>query len=214
MSAVLIDEVGPPLPAPVGPDPVADAVAPKPPRPRGGEHRATPRTGSADWWITPRWAVEALLERESFPGPVWEAACGDGAMSRVLEAAGYPVISTDLVDRGYGQGGCDFLLCDSTRGAQSIVTNPPFSIADRFMAHALGLGVRKVALFLRLGMLEGQRRGRFYEEHPPSRVWIFSRRVTLSVGGLETPVEEGGRMALAWYVWERHHPPSPPRWIP
>jgi len=41
---------------------------------------------------------------ESFEGQIWEPACGDGAISRVLEAAGYQVISTDLIDRGYGQG--------------------------------------------------------------------------------------------------------------
>ena len=55
---------------------------------------------------------------------IWEPACGDGAMSRILEAAGHTVISTDLVDRGYGRGGHDF-LADHETMADHIVTNPP-----------------------------------------------------------------------------------------
>jgi hypothetical protein len=54
---------------------------------------------------TPPRAVRALLTVEAFVGVIWECACGDGAISRVLEAAGHQVISTDLVDRGYGCGG-------------------------------------------------------------------------------------------------------------
>jgi DDE family transposase len=38
-----------------------------------------------------------------------ECACGDGAMSRVLENAAREVASSDLFDRGYGEIGHDFL---------------------------------------------------------------------------------------------------------
>jgi hypothetical protein len=43
------------------------------------------------------------MRSERFNGDIWEPACGDGAMSRELAAAGHTVISTDLVDRGYGE---------------------------------------------------------------------------------------------------------------
>ena len=39
-----------------------------------------------DFFPTPAWATHALLENEHFEGEVWECACGDGAMSRVLES--------------------------------------------------------------------------------------------------------------------------------
>lgn len=184
---------------------------------RGTEHRIRSKAeGAHDFFVTPVWVTEALLEREVFPGPVWEPACGDGAMSRVLEAAGYPVLSTDLVDRGYGQGGLDFLASSlPVQICRSIVTNPPFSLAGEFARHAVGLGVRKVALFGRLGFLEGQKRAAFFERHPPSRIWIFARRATLWAGGAEAPEhkDRGGRMAFAWFVWERGHPPAAPGWI-
>ncbi|WP_287200654.1 hypothetical protein [Mesorhizobium sp.] len=43
-----------------------------------------------DYFPTPAWATHALMENESFTGEIWECACGDGAMSRVLESRGNP----------------------------------------------------------------------------------------------------------------------------
>jgi hypothetical protein len=59
-------------------------------------------------WVAP-WATYALIENERFEGEIWEPACGDGTMARVLERTGCPVIATDLYDRGYGKAGYDFL---------------------------------------------------------------------------------------------------------
>src|SRR5690348_14245706 len=61
-----------------------------------------------DFFPTPAWATHALLENERFEREVWECACGDGAMSRVLESRALPVISSDLYARGYGESGRDF----------------------------------------------------------------------------------------------------------
>jgi hypothetical protein len=62
-----------------------------------------------DFFPTPRWATFALTENETFNGEIWECACGDGSMSRVLAETGQPIRSTDLYDRGYGTSGVDFL---------------------------------------------------------------------------------------------------------
>src|SRR6478736_5763042 len=40
-----------------------------------------------DFFPTPAWATYALIDNERFRGDIWECACGDGAMSRVLENA-------------------------------------------------------------------------------------------------------------------------------
>jgi ParB-like chromosome segregation protein Spo0J len=76
-----------------------------------------------DFYRTPVEAVRALLAVEQFPTTIWEPACGDGAISRVLAEAGHTVISTDLIDRGFGNGGIDF-LAETERRADCIVTNP------------------------------------------------------------------------------------------
>ncbi len=62
-----------------------------------------------DFYITPPEATRALLAVENFGPRIWEPACGDGAMSEVLIAAGYDVVSSDLGDYGYGDPGVDFL---------------------------------------------------------------------------------------------------------
>src|ERR1017187_9432499 len=62
-----------------------------------------------DFYPTPRIAIESLLERETFSGPIWEPASGSGAISTVLSEYGYDVISTDLFEYGYGESGIDFL---------------------------------------------------------------------------------------------------------
>jgi hypothetical protein len=41
-----------------------------------------------DFFPTPRWATFALIDNEKFQGDIWECACGDGAMSEVLEQTG------------------------------------------------------------------------------------------------------------------------------
>lgn len=89
-----------------------------------------------DFYPTPETATIKLLEREKFKGYVWEPACGNGAMSVVLERYGYHVISSDLIYRGYGEGGVDFLR--SSFKTENIITNPPFKLANKFIHHALG----------------------------------------------------------------------------
>ena len=81
-----------------------------------------------DFFPTPRWATFALIDNEKFNGEIWECACGDGTMSKVLEETGCAVLSSDLYDRGYGEVGLDFLT--STRYADNIVTNPPYNCAE------------------------------------------------------------------------------------
>ena len=154
-----------------------------------------------DFFPTPAWATHALVENERFEGTIWECACGDGAMARVLEEAGYKVRATDLFGRGYGETGVDFLK--STRKADNIVTNPPYNVAEAFVAQGLNLARNKFALLLRLAFLEGANRANtIFLKHPPSRVWIFSERITFYMKGATRA--GSGTTAYAWFVWDKH----------
>lgn len=153
-----------------------------------------------DFFPTPPWATYALIENERFSGDVWECACGDGSMSKVLSEVVQSVPSSDLYDRGFGQAGVDFLLAN--RSADNIVTNPPFNSAEGFVAAGLKLAQRKFALLLRLAFLEGANRQRtIFERRPPARVWVFSERITFYPAGA---VRKGsGTTAYAWFVWDK-----------
>jgi hypothetical protein len=177
------------------------------------DYAAGQRTGHADrepddFYPTPPCATQALLAVERFTGAIWEPACGTGDMSRVLAAAGYDVVSTDLIDRGFGEGGRDF-LCEWVPLAPNIVTNPPFKWAVQFTERALQLTTGKVALFLRLAFLEGQDRGRWFPQTPLARVHIMSRRVPIQKGRLPEDGENSGPLAFAWFVWEHGHVGAP-----
>jgi hypothetical protein len=158
-----------------------------------------------DFFPTPRWATFALVENEKFDGEVWECACGDGAMSRVLEETGSNVFSSDLFDRGYGEVGLDFLA--PTRSAANIVTNPPYNCAEGFVRSGLSQSDKKFALLLRLAFLEGANRAKtIFHSHPPSRVWVFSERITFYPKGV---IPKGtGTTAYAWFVWDKDAPGS------
>jgi hypothetical protein len=156
-----------------------------------------------DFFPTPPWATYALIENEKFRGDVWESACGDGAMSQVIEMSGSRVISSDLYDRGYGESGVDFLA--PTRKSPNIVTNPPFNAAEGFVQSGLKFAEQKFALLLRLAFLEGANRQRsIFTKSPPSRVWVFSERITFYPAGA---VQKGsGTTAYAWFVWDKDAP--------
>ena len=156
-----------------------------------------------DFYPTPRWATFALIDNEPFKGDIWECACGDGAMSNVLEETGNTVISSDLYNRGFGEIGHDFL--STSRRAPNIITNPPYHSAEGFVASALNQADRKFALLLRLAFLEGANRARtIYHTNPPSRVWVFSERITFYMKGAKKA--GSGTTAYAWLVWDKNAP--------
>jgi hypothetical protein len=164
-----------------------------------------------DFFPTPAWATHALVESERFDGVIWECACGDGAMARVLEQAGYKVRATDLYGRGHGEAGVDFLKARTK--ADNIVTNPPYNVAEAFVAQGLKLARRKFALLLRLAFLEGANRANtIFLKNPPSRVWIFSERITFYMKDAERA--GSGTTAYAWFVWDKAATgPTELRWL-
>lgn len=160
-----------------------------------------------DFYPTPPEATEALLRVETFDGPIWEPACGDGAICRVLEGAGYDVVATELVDRGYGETGRDFLLEWQPR-APNIVTNPPFKLAVPFVRKSIDLTTGKVAMLLKIAFLEGVERSTLFASTPLARVHVFSKRVTFR-NTARGDVSGSGMMAFAWFVWEHGHEGPP-----
>lgn len=165
-----------------------------------------------DYFPTPAWATHALIASERFEGGIWEPACGDGAMSRVLETTGLPIQSTDLFDRGYGSSGIDFLTANSA--ADNIITNPPYNSAEAFVKAGLLQARRKVALLLRLAFAEGANRQRFiFSTRPPTRIWVFSERITFYPAGA---IQKGsGTTAYAWFVWDQLHiGTTEMKWLP
>lgn len=132
-------------------------------------------------------------------------------MSKVIEAAGHNVHSSDLYDRGYGEVGVDFLQADWC--AENIITNPPFNAAEGFAKNGVRLARKKFALLLRLAFLEGANRAKtIFAETPPSRVWVFSERITFYPAGMTQG--GSGTTAYAWFVWDKSYDgPTELKWL-
>ena len=128
-----------------------------------------------DYYATDPHAVEVLLQFESFDNEVWEPACGEGHISKVLERHGYNVYSSDLIYRGYGDPeSFDFLNETLENFEGDIITNPPYGIAEDFVKQAL-MSVKeghKVAMFLRFTFLGGQKRRKLFDAFPPKTVYL------------------------------------------
>ena len=165
-----------------------------------------------DFYPTPEWATLALLENERFGQDIWESACGDGAMSKVIEEFYNGVSSSDLYDRGYGDPEVDFL--NTTRSHDFVITNPPFHSAEDFVSTGLKNTKKKFALLLRLAFLEGAGRQRnIFSTAPPAKVWVFSERITFYPRGAER--KGSGTTAYAWFVWDKDHSGNTElKWIP
>jgi hypothetical protein len=153
---------------------------------------------------TPKHVTEALLKVEKFPGKIWEPACGEGAISRVLEAHGLDVYSSDEKYRGYGEV-ADFF--DTAIECDHVITNPVWLDTDEirwhfWVAHALYVAKRKVALLMPMYFWDSALRRRFLRTSPLKALYLFEETVF------------SGRHVHAWWVWQRGWKKEPViRWI-
>lgn len=121
---------------------------------------------------------------------------------------------TDLVYRGIGEGNVDFLT-QTEMFDGDIITNPPYRYAQEFIekAHSLIYDNHKIAMFLKLTFLEGQKRKKLFEKYPPKTIYVFSQRIKCAKNG-EFDTTGQSAVAYAWFLWQKGFSGSPiVRWI-
>jgi hypothetical protein len=184
--------------------------------PFGASGSIHPKRAAMDFYPTPPEATRALLSVEQFDDTIWEPACGNGAISRELTAAGHDVISTDVADYGYGASGIDFLRECSPR-AKHIVTNPPYGrgLADQFVRHALALTRQtggSVAMLLNLASLSHPLRHALFVENPPAAIYAFDQLVCYPYGIPNEAMARANAHRYCWVVWKSGHTGRPTFW--
>lgn len=173
-----------------------------------------------DFYATPRKTVESFLNVFDLEGSILEPACGQGHISEVLKEY-YPnneIISTDLIDRGYGEGGIDFLTHNFNRTFGTIITNPPFKYAKEFVTKGLEISDKYVIMLLKSQFLESKSRKDFLMNSPLKYVYVFSERQSTLKDGLELNPRTGKKwsttLMLCWFVWEKGYTGEPIiRWL-
>lgn len=182
----------------------------------GASNHSDKERQSHDYYATEPKATELLLAEETFSPVIWECACGEGHMARVMEAHGYQVISTDLIYRGYGkEEPVDFLHEPIADFVGDIITNPSYKYALQFVEKALERVKpgRKVDMFLKLQFLEGKSRKQFFLKYPPKTIYVSSSRLICAMNG-EFEKYPSSAVAYAWFVWEKGYKGNPEiKWI-
>lgn len=162
------------------------------------------------FWPTPAECPVALMRflaehepealNEARIGGIADLCCGDGAIARVLEAMGFAVHASDLVDRGYGRGGVDFLTTEPPP-ARVLVMNIPFNQIPAFIERARQLRrVTLVAFLMPAGFWFGAGRNppgsrmALFDSWRPSWILHMCWRPDFTGGG-------AGTMQLDWVVW-------------
>ena len=171
--------------------------------------RPVPRRIPHEFYPTPPEATRALLSVERFDGDIWEPACGHGAIAMELGAAGYRVVSTDLVDHGFGVSGIDFLKQERPL-ARHIVTNPPYGsgLADAFITKALFFAQEtkgSVAMLINLASLAHRTRTAWWRRHPPARLYAIDDIVCWPEHLYGPAPAYFTRHRYCWAVWTTDH---------
>lgn len=173
-----------------------------------------------DFYATDPHALEIFLDKLKEDGielhKVWECACGQGHLSNVLKTRGVNVWSTDLIDRGYGEGNVNFLTClPGGRWNGDILTNPPYKYAKEFVEKGLELVDKGqyVIMFLKIQFLEGQARLKLFKQYPPKYVYVNSARQNCYING-DMSKKMSNAVCYCWYIWEKGYMGEPIiRWI-
>ena len=168
---------------------------------------------SNDFYATPPKEVENILEYEKLHGSILDNSCGEGHLIKPIKEK-YPnnkIIATDLIDRGYGETGLDFLSKNYPyTSVDNIVMNPPFKYANDFIKKSLKIINNKLLVFARLQLLTSQARyNKIFKNNKPNRVYVYVDRVNCAKNA-DFESNNSGSMTFAWFVWEKNNLGQPP----
>lgn len=173
---------------------------------------------SLDDFPTPPWATRALCEFLLGEGlSLGEMSCREPAANRghmVAPLSEYfgSIDASDVHDYGAGFAVRDFLFPGDLPRVDFTATNPPFRLAEQFIARAAETSAVGYAMIVRAAFLEGMgRHTRLFSHNPPSFVLQFTERVVMHRGRLAP--EGSTATAYAWLVWLDGGEPTQLRWI-
>jgi hypothetical protein len=169
-------------------------------RPSGYERK------ERDQYQTPAWVTNVLVPHipNLASRRIWEPACGTGQMVRELQRHCADVHASDI------EGGIDFLQRANDRGADAIITNPPYTSARAFIEHALALTkphAGMVAMLLRTDYDHAVTRHHLFACCP-----AFAKKLVLTkrIVWFDRPGKsKSPSYNHAWFVWNWAHEGPP-----
>ena len=144
----------------------------------------------SDDFQTPAYALKPILPYLDKNKVIWECATGKGNLANALKNLGYKVIATDISE------GKDFLNYEPDY-YDIILTNPPYSLKNEFLARAYSLR-KSFAFLLPLTFFETQFRQSLFKKYG-IEILLLNKRINF-----ETPSGKGSGawFATAWFCWK------------
>ena len=129
-----------------------------------------------DFYATDPETINKLQEKFDIPKNIYEISAGNGHLAQRLKDLGHNVICNDIIQRKYSLDSVkDFLTFDKIPDNYSILTNPPYKYAEKFVLKSLDLlsDNNYCIMFLKLTFLEGKSRLKnLYSKYPPKFLFV------------------------------------------
>lgn len=164
----------------------------------GGASPTRTRTTN-DFYPTPRVAIDTFLKhwQPKNKSKIIEPCGGNGALIDGLVDNGLDVVYScdinpqrkDIVKQDFLQ--LKTLPCE----CDTIITNPPFNLAEEFVRKSFELGVNNVAILIKSTWFSAAKRINLFENYRPSKKLDYTFRIDFM--GKGSPV-----MECCWIVWE------------
>jgi len=153
------------------------------------------RNKESDECYTPSDQVQPLLKYIDKDKTYYEATSGtSNLIVDGFNNNGYKIVPSE---------GKDFFDCEPDDVYDGIITNPPYSIKDKFIEHCYALG-KPFALLLPVTSFQGGKRGRMFIEHGMSTL-VYNNRVDFTGKGNPT-------FGNAWFI-HGFLPPNTIYWV-
>jgi hypothetical protein len=141
-----------------------------------------------DYYPTPEWCFTNLNNVIDFSKfkTAHEPCAGDHRLVKFLQNEGLSVSYSEI------QEDKDFFAWDDN--VDLILTNPPYSIAQEFIEHALPRAQCTIML-LRINFLGSVKRYDFWKNNRPDSLIVLSNRPSFTGSGTDST-------EYAWFVWQ------------
>lgn len=145
------------------------------------------KRGEYDELYKPAYAIKPLLKYLPKNITIWECTdFGESNISKVLKEEGYNVISTN-------KNQINFLEEKATFSFDMIITNPPYSLKDKFLKRCYEYN-KPFAMLLPLTTLEGVQRGQLFKKNG-IELLVLDKRVDFNGKGKVW-------YNTSWYCWK------------
>lgn len=160
-------------------------------------NRGSNRNPIVDFYPTPLYTLKSLTDHHFINYPVLEPCAGDLAIANELEKDGLVITNDNRLDTPthYHE---NYLEWVPDINFKTIITNPPFSIAEEVITKALAdvSNNGEVIMLLRLNFLGSQKRHNFWQRNTPQKIYVLSKRPKFTGNSSDS-------CEYAWFVWKK-----------